>query len=122
MFTESEASSDVMLPRMGKFVQALSVWQTREGSNDGGLNEAGRHAVAIYSTPTVLALTFLSIFTKVPLYAIRKGVTFCAYMSRDFRIPPGTNTYVASSSRYLPIQEDSYIGHYTDHILRTDHT
>ena len=63
MFTGSEASSDVMLPRMGKFVQALSVWQTREVSNDTGVHGVGGHAIAIYSIPTILALTLLSIFT-----------------------------------------------------------
>ncbi len=33
----------------------------------------------------------------------------------------GNDTYVASSSRYLPTQVDSYTDHYTDRILRIDH-
>jgi hypothetical protein len=68
---------------MGKFAQALSVWQTREESDDSRLIGAGRHAVAVYSTPVLLALAFLSLFTQVPLISIRQGVTFCAYMSPD---------------------------------------
>jgi hypothetical protein len=73
-----------MSPRMGKFAQALSVWQTREESDDSTMIGPGRHTVAVYSTPTLLAVAFLSLFTQVPLNSIRQGVTFCVYMRPDF--------------------------------------
>jgi hypothetical protein len=62
------------------------------------------------------------------LFRLRVGVVLLHpqgshILRRDEQRIRGTtrDTYVASGSRYLPSQADSYTGHYTDHILRIGH-
>jgi hypothetical protein len=121
MFAESVASNEVMFPRMGKFVQELSVWQTGEVSTESGAQRNGQTNRCSLFHPNRLC-------TGTPSHLHAGAALLHPQGSHILRKhEPGSprtqseDPYVGSSSRYLPTQVDSCTVHYTDRIPRIDH-